>query len=90
MDSGNDGLNAGMSIEEKIRTVDGTYNVGWGDSHNETLFSQSLHHFTTSNDQEFQILKEYYTKELAMKAFQIFLLDYSMLPLEAPLWILDL
>ena len=81
-----------MTVEDMIDNVDKIYNQGWNKSGttSTTLFSTPLHHFTTTEDEEMKVIKQYYSKNIALKAFEMFSLDYQLLPFEPPLWILDL
>ena len=52
--------------------------------------SQESHHNIRTIEEEMGVLRKYYTKETALKAMKMYLLDYHYLPLEPPLWIADL
>ena len=86
----NDNDNDNLTIIESIKSIDEKFNKDWGKYHNQTLFEQSLHVWTKSNQQEMSLLKKYYTIQLAIKAFQIYKIDYTVLPLQPPLWITQL
>lgn len=82
----NGDLEYGVSIEY----VQKHFTHVWGKYENESLFIQPRHRKTTTSDQEMSLLRKYYTKDLALKALYMFQMDYQMLPLEPPMWILDL
>ena len=82
--------NDNLTIIESIKSIDERFNKDWGLYHNQSLFEQSLHFLTKSDDQEISLLKKYYTIQLAIKAFEIYTIDYTFLPLKPPLWITQL
>ena len=53
-------------------------------------YSLTYRRHSTTDKSELKLLKEYYTREIAIKALEIYSLDYRWLPLPPPLWILDL
>ena len=77
-------------VFEKITGENGSfvsYTSKWGKYGNESLWKQPLHHWSATNEDEMQKLKQYYTTQLALKALKIYALDYRFLPLKPPLWI---
>ena len=66
------------------------FDNGWGVYGNESLFGQGFHINTMNNNDELNLLKQYFTKQNAMKALEIYQYDYMMLPLEKPWWITQL
>ena len=70
-----------------MKYIDIKYNTGWGEYHNDSLFSQPLHQNSKSYDSEMILLKQYYTKDIALKALTMLAIDYVMLPLPMPWWI---
>ena len=80
--------------EEKLidmKVIENDYfDNGWGDYGNQSLFGQGFHINTMNNNDELNLLKQYYNKRNAIKALEIYQYDYMMLPLETPWWIVEL
>ena len=62
----------------------------WGINHNESLFDRGLQRRITSDEQESQLLKQYFNTDLIRKAIEIYKYDYQLLPLDPPWWIQEL